>query len=78
MRHGRQPGVDEHDASTQLSWSHHYSSDDGETYTRRSIPFRKVWPSELDLMAQLAGVELVDRWAGWDRSPFTAESPSHV
>ena len=42
------------------------------------LPVRYVWPSELDLMAQLAGLELYQRWAGWDRSPFTASSPSHV
>ena len=36
------------------------------------------WPSELDLMARLAGLTLRARWAGWDASPFTAESPSHV
>lgn len=40
--------------------------------------FRYVWPSELDLMAQLAGLKLRDRWAWWDRSPFTADSKSHV
>jgi hypothetical protein len=37
-----------------------------------------VWPAELDLMARLAGLELTGRWAGWDRSPFTAESRSHI
>jgi SAM-dependent methyltransferase len=42
------------------------------------VPFRYVWPSELDLMARLAGLELRERWAGWDRSPFTASSKSHV
>lgn len=71
-------GVDEHDSATQLSWSHHYSSTDGVTYTRRSIPFRKVWPSELDLMARIAGMRLESRWADWDRSPFTNASPRHV
>lgn len=71
-------GIDEHDAATQLSWSHHYSSEDGVTYTRRSIPFRKVWPSELDLMARIAGMRLESRWADWDRSPFTNASPKHV
>jgi hypothetical protein len=45
---------------------------------RRSIPFRYVWPSELDLMAQLAGMTLRERWADWTRQPFTAESGSHV
>jgi hypothetical protein len=44
----------------------------------RSIPFRYVWPAELDLMAQLAGMRLVERWADWDRSPFTARSVKHV
>ena len=39
---------------------------------------RYAWPSELDLMAQLAGLERRERWAWWDRSPFTANSKSHV
>ena len=43
-----------------------------------SGPFRYVWPSELDLMARLAGLRLRDRWAGWREEPFTAESPRHV
>jgi hypothetical protein len=37
-----------------------------------------VWPSELDLMAQLAGLRLRDRWANWNREPFTTDSRSHV
>jgi hypothetical protein len=43
-----------------------------------ATPFRYVWPSELDLMARFAGLTLRDRWAGWDRSPFTGDSTSHV
>jgi SAM-dependent methyltransferase len=39
---------------------------------------RYAWPSELDLMAQLAGLKRVERWAWWDRSPFTSTSKSHV
>ncbi|NDJ54949.1 MAG: class I SAM-dependent methyltransferase [Chloroflexi bacterium] len=39
---------------------------------------RYAWPSELDLMARLASLERRDRWAWWDRSPFTADSKSHV
>jgi SAM-dependent methyltransferase len=39
---------------------------------------RYAWPSELDLMAQLAGLKRKERWAWWDRSPFTAGSKSHV
>ena len=42
------------------------------------IPWRYVWPSELDLMARLAGLELRERWGGWDRSPFAASSTGHV
>jgi SAM-dependent methyltransferase len=44
----------------------------------RSIPFRYVWPAELDLMAQLAGLRLRARWADWLRQPFTSESSQHV
>jgi hypothetical protein len=44
----------------------------------RSIPFRYVWPSELDLMARLAGMRLRDRWEDWSRKPFTGESRKHV
>ena len=40
----------------------------------RSIPFRYVWPAELDLMAQLAGMRLRERWGGWAREPFTGDS----
>ena len=39
---------------------------------------RYVWPSELDLMARLAGLRLRERWADWHRSPFMSESRSHV
>ena len=70
-------GVDEYDVVTQQMWSHHHRLD-GSQGRRASIPFRYVWPSELDLMARLAGMRLVHRWADWQRSPFDAESPSHV
>jgi len=43
-----------------------------------SVPFRYVWPSELDLMARLAGMTLRERWGDWQRAPFTGESRSHV
>jgi len=71
-------GIDEYDVATQLTWSHHYSSTDGSTYRRSSVPFRYTWPAELDLMARIAGMRLSERWADWDRSPFTAESSKHV
>jgi len=70
-------GVDEYDIDTQRLVSHHFSLVDG-AWERRSMPFRAVFPSELDLMARLAGLELRERWADWDRSPFSAESRSHV
>jgi hypothetical protein len=71
-------GIDEYDVVGQGLVSHHlYPGADGR-YERRSIPFRYVWPSELDLMARLAGMTLVDRWSDWHRRPFTADSTSHV
>lgn len=70
-------GVDELDFDTQRLVSHHFSLVDGE-WRRISMPFRSVSPAELDLMARLAGLELRERWADWDRSPFTAESTKHV
>jgi hypothetical protein len=41
-------------------------------------PHRYVWPSELDLMARLAGMTLRERWSSWNREPFTNESRSHI
>ncbi len=70
-------GVDEYDALTQRLVSHHFSLRNGE-WKRASGEFRAVSPPELDLMAQLARMELRERWADWHRSPFTAESPKHV
>jgi SAM-dependent methyltransferase len=70
-------GVDELDFDTQRLVSHHFSLADGE-WRRISMPFRSVSPAELDLMARLAGMELRERWADWDRSPFTSESRKHV
>jgi SAM-dependent methyltransferase len=70
-------GFDEIDVATQNSWSHHHWFVDGET-TSFSVPFRYVWPSELDLMARLAGMVLHDRWSDWNREPFTSTSRSHV
>jgi SAM-dependent methyltransferase len=42
------------------------------------IRLRYAWPPELDLMARIAGLRLRDRWAGWDRAPFTASAGSAV
>ena len=70
-------GFDEYDVVTQAAVSHHYGVTDG-TFVRWSCPWRYVWPSELDLMARLAGLRLRHRWAWWNRAPFTSGSPSHV
>jgi SAM-dependent methyltransferase len=71
-------GVDEYDVANQGLISHHFERRDGAAFELSSGPFRYVWPAELDLMAQLAGMELRDRWAGWRREPFTSESTAHV
>ena len=70
-------GFDEYDVVSQGVVSHHYWIDDG-TVDVISPPFRYVWPSELDLMARLAGMTLRERWGGWQREPFTGDSDKHV
>jgi SAM-dependent methyltransferase len=70
-------GIDEYDVAAQGLVSHHFDIVDGRV-ERVSMPFRYVWPAELDLMAQLAGMTLRERWGGWKREPFTSDSRSHV
>jgi SAM-dependent methyltransferase len=65
------------DHATQNYRGHYVEFADG-TGEYQTIPFRYAWPSELDLMARLAGLRLRDRWAGWNREPFTTDSRSHV
>src|SRR6266508_4368626 len=55
-------GFEEYDIATRIAASHH----------------RYVWPSELDLMARLAGMTLRDRWSDWRRERFTSESRKHI
>jgi SAM-dependent methyltransferase len=62
----------------QVSRSRHFVRRRDGTFRELTASFRYVWPAELDLMARIAGMTLEDRWAGWDRSPFTGESESHV
>ncbi len=51
----------------------------GSTGTRLiPLPMRYAWPSEIDLMAELAGFKLECRWADWERRPFTGDSTMHV
>ena len=70
-------GIDEYHFATQDFTSHHFAVRGGEL-KRMSIPFRYVFPEELDLMAKIAGMSLVGRWAGWEHQPFTDESTMHV
>ncbi len=70
-------GFEEYDLASQIALSHHYWFVDGQVDTFTSA-HRYVWPSELDLMARLAGLELRARWADWHRQPFTADSESHI
>ena len=66
-----------HDAVNQLiDFRHLHLTEDGiRMYPGR---LRYVWPSELDLMARLAGLRLRARWGDWQGAPFTARSGSHV
>ena len=66
-------GFDEYNVADQGLTSHHFRLVDGQ-WERFSIPFRYVWPSELDLMAEMAGMKLRERWSGWKREPFTSDS----
>ena len=70
-------GFDEYDIANQRMTSHHFEIVDGRA-ERFAVPFRYAFPAEYDLMAELAGMRLRERWAGWDREPFRSESRSHV
>ena len=65
------------DTVNQIAWSHHWMKVD-ERLVRHSAPFRYVWPAELDLMARLAGLIRRERWAGWNKEPFTSDSTTQV
>lgn len=71
-------GFDRYDVVTQAFTSNHVTVDPARRSEFRSVPFRYVWPSELDLMAQIAGLTLSHRWSDWSRSPFTPDSRKHV
>lgn len=71
-------GLDTYDVLNQRVVSHHFRIDETEEARLYRSPHRYIWPSELDLMAQLAGFELESRHADWSGTEFTAESRSHV
>lgn len=70
-------GARRYDAATQGYVEQHMYFD-GATVRLDSNRGREAWPSELDLMARLAGLQLGERWGGWRREPFTSDSRSHV
>ncbi|MBQ0854996.1 class I SAM-dependent methyltransferase [Streptomyces sp. BH-SS-21] len=71
-------GLDTYDVLRQHVVSHHFRFDESERAQLFRSPHRYIWPAELDLMAQLAGLELESRHADWDGTEFTADSRSHV
>jgi SAM-dependent methyltransferase len=71
-------GIDEYDVASQRLVSHHFDKAADGRWELSSMPFRYVWPSELDLMAEWAGLRLFGRWEWWRREPFTSESRKHV
>lgn len=71
-------GFDTFDPVTQQATSHHLVRREDGSYRRSTHNYRYVWPSELDLMAALAGLELECRTADWGGTPFVADSESHV
>jgi SAM-dependent methyltransferase len=71
-------GVDTYDVASQHLVSHHFHFGDGRPAHVSRSPHRYVWPAELDLMGELAGFELESRHGGWDGTPFTSDSRSHV
>jgi SAM-dependent methyltransferase len=70
-------GFDTFDVAQQRGISHHYWIESGRAETF-SLPYRYVWPAELDLMARIGGMRLRERWSDWRRTPFSGESASHV
>jgi SAM-dependent methyltransferase len=71
-------GIDEYDVVDQGLVSHHYQRNASGSFEYSSGPFRYVWPSELDLMARIAGLTLRERFGDWTREPFTNVSTRHV
>jgi SAM-dependent methyltransferase len=71
-------GIDEYDVANQGLMSHHFDRREDGRFELTSAPFRYVWPHELDLMGELAGMRPAGRWGWWRREPFTSESRMHV
>ncbi|XQE79766.1 class I SAM-dependent DNA methyltransferase [Streptomyces microflavus] len=75
----RHLGFDTVDLVEQMLVSHHFTRDgDDGRYRRANSRHRYAWPTELDLMARIAGLELERRVADWDGTPFTQDSAKHI
>jgi SAM-dependent methyltransferase len=70
--------ITRHDPVVQQVHSARVMIDDAAGIQILTVKIRYAWPSEIDLMARLAGLELTERWGGWSGQPFTRESTSHV
>lgn len=71
-------GFDTYDLATQQGTSHHYTTEADGSIRYDCTNFRYLWPAECDLMAELAGLRLENRYADWNGGPFTSDSESHV
>lgn len=71
-------GFDTLDLATQQGTSHHYTRQPDGSFRYGTTNFRYVWPAELDLMAQLSGLEFEARYAGWSGSPYTSDSTTQI
>jgi SAM-dependent methyltransferase len=69
--------VTQHDPMMQRTFSHHVMITNGQIRLY-PVQIRYAWPAELDLMAQLAGLRLRERWSDWQRTPFTSASTKHI
>lgn len=69
--------VNRHDPVSQIITGQHISISE-KGITMYPVQIRYAWPSELDLMARLAGLRLAERWSGWKGERFLADSGRHV
>ena len=69
--------VSQHEADKQLVVSQHVLLTEQGTHLF-PVKIRYAWPTELDLMARLAQLQLRERWGNWSKAPFTADSVKHI
>ena len=70
--------LDTYDVLRQQLVSHHFRFDEGRLARLYRTPHRYIWPAELDLMAEAAGLRLAERYGDWDRRPFDSLSANHI